>query len=59
MTTHAILVQAQDYYVLGRLPPGVNPIRDLAQFQPVSGAEYSETNHAAREYVRESGGVAM
>ena len=33
----------------GRLPSGVSPMRDLAQFQPVSEAECNETNHAARE----------
>ena len=43
----------------GRLPSGVNPMRDLAQFQPVSEAECSETNHAARDSVRESRRGAM
>ena len=43
----------------GRLPSGVNPMRDLAQFQPVSEAECSETNHATHESTRRSGRGAM
>ena len=27
----------------GRLPPGVNPMRDLVQFQPIAGADEDET----------------
>ena len=103
VTTHAILVYTQNYYVLGwlpryvveaicrscdwmisdarvtvaqvsrnaplsnrllvdfsgRLPSGVSPMRDLVQFQPVSEAEYSETNHAAHGSTRGSGRGAM
>ena len=103
VTTHAIPMYTQDYYVLGwlpryvveaicrscdwrisdarvafaqvngnaplsnwllvdfsgRLPSGVSPMRDLVPFQPVSEAEYSETNRAARKSVRGSGRGAM
>ena len=43
----------------GRLPSGVNPMRDLAQFQPVSGADNNETNQAAHDFVRGDGRVPM
>ena len=43
----------------GLLPPGVSPMRDLAQFQPVSGADNNETNQAAHDFERADGRVAM
>ena len=43
----------------GRLPSGVNPMRDLAQFQPVSGADSNETNQAAHDFQRGDGRVDM
>ena len=42
----------------GRLPSGVNPMRDLAQFQPVSEAEFSKTYLTARESAWGSNRVA-
>ena len=43
----------------GRLRPGVNPMRDLAQFQPVSGADSNETNQAAHDFERGDGRVVI
>ena len=43
----------------GRLPPGVNPMLDLAQFQPVSRADNNETNQAAHDFVRGDDRVPM
>ena len=43
----------------GRLPSGVDPMRDLAQFQPASKAEHGETNYAAHKSMRASGQVDM
>ena len=43
----------------GRLLSGVNPMRDLAQFQPVSGADNNETNQAAHDFVCGDGRVPM
>ena len=43
----------------GRLPPGVNPMLDLAQFQPVSRTDNNETNQAAHDFVRGDDRVPM
>ena len=43
----------------GRLPSGVSPMRDLAQFQPVSKTEFSKTYLPARESVWGRGRAAM
>ena len=43
----------------GRLPPGINPMRDLTQFQLISGADDNKTNQAADGFVCRDGRVAM
>ena len=43
----------------GRLPTGINPMRDLAPFQPVPEADGEETNRAAHEFVCEDSRMAM
>ena len=43
----------------GRLPSGVNPMRDLAQFQPVSETDNNETSKPVHEFVRGNSRVAI
>lgn len=43
----------------GRLPSGVNPMHDLAQFQPVYEAEHIRAYHSTRESVCDGGRASM